>query len=503
MKKKKRSGKCFAAVILFSIGICFFCGCSEKKTEIVWYISDPKSYGVEEEAKPYQEVEAERFQLFNERLEELKIPAKVVFKYLPDRYEAKQEDFENGTLNQKEFLFQAEKIKKLTEKDTDADIVEFSPLEYGEFLRLDPYLEKEENKKVLKAIPETVWKANTINGKVYQIPNGNISVSEAAYVFYRPFLEKYQITLDEEKIKKMTPEEVVRFFLPYFEKERLLEGNYYLTSASDLDYMNYFGGRYIPVVKNSIDWNLAVDVKEKKIVSLLDTPEMQDMLEINRWIYDENLDAHIERQYRNGMPVFRTSHIPTIQELAQEPESEWKEIGLGNRMVKSSVGNGILKTSDEKELAVRVLAASMYDEELTNLMIYGVPDKEYRLEDGHAVFTEEGHMLSSMGSFQRSGNNRIAYPNELEVKDKAEKMEKLLKETPVQPYGNFTPAFDENLFGKMAEIAGIYIKIEGTSEFEEIPDLEAYIREQKQKLEEAGVTEVVSELQRQLDSWKE
>ena len=122
---------------------------------------------------------------------------------MPNRYEAKKEDFESAKLYEKEFLFQTKMIENLINKDSDADIVSFSPLEYDEFLVLDEYLKKKENQKVLKAIPETVWQANAINKKAYQIPRGNASVLEPTYVFYKPFLEEYQINLDEEKIKNM------------------------------------------------------------------------------------------------------------------------------------------------------------------------------------------------------------------------------------------------------------------------------------------------------------
>lgn len=504
MHKKKMKRKYLSRAIFVILLAGLFCGCSSKKKEIVWYISDPESYGIEKgEVVAYQEIKAERFQLFNNRLKELKIPAKVVFKYIPDRYEAKQEDFESGNLLEKEFLFQTKVIENLLDKDKDADIMAFSPLEYKKFLELDQYLKEEENKKVLNAVPEKVWKANTINQKTYQIPRGNVSISELTYVFYRPFLEKYQINLDEMEIQNKTPEEIIRFLEPYFEEEQLLEGKYYLTSATDLQYMRYLQKRYIPVIKNSRDCNLAVDVQEKKIVSLLDTPEMKKMLEINDLIYKKNLDAHIERQYQNGISVFRMTYIPTIKELTKKKDGEWVEISLGDRTVESSLGNGVLKESDEKELAVRVLTASMYDEELTNIMIYGVPNKEYQLKDGYAVCQGEQTALSSMGSFNQIGNNRIAYPNELEVKEKAEITEKLLEETSIQKYSNFIPVLDEKLSKKMAKIIEIYYDMERKTEFEEIWDFEVFIQEQKQKIKEAGAIEAISELQKQLDGWKE
>ena len=104
MKKKKISKNNFLTIVFVLLCGCFICGCSSKKTKIVWYISEPESYGVEKgEIAAYQEIETECFKLFNERLEELNIPAKVVFKYMPDRYEGKSEDFESGDLFEKEF----------------------------------------------------------------------------------------------------------------------------------------------------------------------------------------------------------------------------------------------------------------------------------------------------------------------------------------------------------------------------------------------------------------
>lgn len=49
-----------------------------KKEEIIWYISNPHFFHIED-AVPYEDLSSERFDLFNKRLEELNIPAKVTF----------------------------------------------------------------------------------------------------------------------------------------------------------------------------------------------------------------------------------------------------------------------------------------------------------------------------------------------------------------------------------------------------------------------------------------
>lgn len=82
MKKKHT----YFFMVVFFIGIfcaLLFMSVHEKRTEIIWYLTYPEYYGVEmSEIEPYQEVKSERFELFNKRLKNLGIPAKVVFKYL-------------------------------------------------------------------------------------------------------------------------------------------------------------------------------------------------------------------------------------------------------------------------------------------------------------------------------------------------------------------------------------------------------------------------------------
>lgn len=490
----------FVSIILIGM---FSIACSSKTSEIIWYISDPYNYDInKKDIEPWQPLESERFDLFNERLKELEIPAKVTFKYIPE-YQVTDEDWKNGEVMKKDLQFAGKIVETILKNDFEADIVNFKPIEYQQFIPLDEYFENQ--KEVKKVIPDSIWKANLINGKIYQIPKGGVSISETVYCFYKPFLEQYQVELNEKVIKQMSPKEVIELLLPYFEKKRFLNGQYYLTSASDLGYMNYFKGTETPVIRGRSDSNIALMLNEEKIVNLLETDEMREVLEIKQWIYDQNIDAHENIGSESGVPVFYIDSIASRAELNSTKNNitdEWVKISLGNEHISASNGNGILKDSNEKELAVQVLAASMYDEKLSNIMIYGVPEKDYTLKNGQAIYTE-GRRLSSMGAFSSIGNDLIAYPNEKQVLNKKEMAEKLLNQAEILPYNNFTPIWNEELWDKMVNIACIYYDIEGDIGNNEISDLNAYIEEKKAKLKETGVDEVVSELQKQVDSWEE
>ena len=472
----------------------------------MWYIEDPYFYTGEVNAEPYQEIRSERFELFNRRLKEMGIPAKVVFKYLPSRSDVKKSREEKVDLleDYKEDLdFAKNRMEQLLKKDREADIVSYQPLDYEAFLPLNEYLAKEENVKVKEALPKAIWNVNRVNGELYQIPKGNVSINETVYIFYKPFLEQYGIELNPEEIRQMNPKEVIEFLLPYFEANRLLEGRYYLTSASDLQYENFFLGRQLPVIPMYSDCNLSLQLTERKIESLLDTKEMQECLRVKQWIYDNDIDAHIEMKKGNyqARPVFQIMKIPTIEELTENFESEWVEVPLGNRMICHNIGNGVLKESKEKELAVRVLAASMYDKELSNLMIYGIKGKNYELKDGYVESEKE--MFSSMGSFGQIGNNLITYPNQMEVKEKREITERILQEVQYIPYSDFVPKWKEKSWQSMMNIAKIYWEINSIVGMTEVADLDEYLEKQNQKLRDAGVQKVIEDLQQQVNDWKE
>lgn len=500
----KRAWKAGAFILLAAAVCCVFAAVHlQKKAEIIWYLDEPGYFGVDrKEIKPYQEVYAKRFQLFNDRLTEMGISAKVVFKYAPDQYECDEEAYRDGSWYAKGICFSGEKIRTLMQNDARADIAQFSSVEYDSFLSLDAYAESEGMKRAKEAIPEEIWSANQINGKTYQIPRGNACIKEAAYCFDRSFLNQYQVSFEEEKIKKMTPEEVVNWLLPYFEKDRLLDRRYCLTDASYLNFSDYLLGESMPVLERTTN-NLYYNFKDKKITDSFSMKELRDGFALYQYIYENNLDAHEAPTAMTARPVFTIHNLPGVKELQRSGgEEDVLFIRLGNPYVTRSLGNGVLKSSKNQELAVQVLAASVYDEELSNLMIYGVPEEDYRLVDGHAVCLNEG-VVSYMGTFGAVGNNLIAYPNEQEAADKEERTRKLLKEISMDPNRNFIPDWNEDLLKRMSEVAAIYEQTVQTLRLSEVSDLEAYLEKQQKKLEEAGLLEVVSELQEQVERWEE
>ena len=212
----------------------------------------------------------------------------------------------------------------------------------------------------------------------------------------------------------------------------------------------------------------------------------------------------ISTELQTAVPVFTIETIPTLEELTVSTAySDRIRFSLGKRYLCPSIGNGVLNTSSNQQLAIEVLAASMYDETLSNLMIYGVPDKDYTLENGHAIY-KFNQVISSVGSFSPVGNNLIAYPNEYEVTDKVLVSEKLLEdESLLLPCSNFVPDVDDTTWEQISGIAAICHEAVFTAESEEISDLNTFLKEQNQKLYDAGIESLLSGIQSQLDAQKE
>lgn len=201
--------KYFPILLLCSLYCLLLSGCSfQKKEEIIWYISNPHFFHIED-AVPYEDLSSERFDLFNKRLEELDIPAKVTFRYLPDMDMSSDESDSITDTYKKSLDFSAHLIRTLKEQDPQADIVPFSPMEYREFVALDDSLASEKNSSVLDSLPDPIWNVNRINGKTYQIPRGSMPLSDTIYSFSASFLKDYNLTLNEQEITSMTPEEVI------------------------------------------------------------------------------------------------------------------------------------------------------------------------------------------------------------------------------------------------------------------------------------------------------
>lgn len=492
-----------AAILLFLllaavISISALTGAGQK-TQIVWYLEDPAFYGVQD-AIPFEEIKSERFDLFNKRLEELDIPAKVVFKY-QGLAEPSANSYEDGSWIEKSILGEAQNTRYLVRQDPQADIAGFSPAEYSLFHTLDAFLESEDGRKAREALPEKIWEANRIKGKLFQIPRGNVSVHGTAYCFRKSFLDQYQIRLDEEKIKKMTPEEVVRWLQPCFGDGGLLDDTYCLTDPAYLDFTNYFCDRLVPVLTGTTN-NIYLDLKGKRIVDGLSLREIQREFQLYQYIYRNDLDAHTQVS-QSPVPVFSMEQMPELSMLREkDEEQEWQNVSTDRMYVCKSRGNGVLTGSEHPQLAMQVLAASVCDATLSNLMIHGVEGKDYELKGGHAVSHGNTH-LSYLGSFSAVGNNLIAYPNELEVTDKEEKTRQLLQQIPVIPLLNFTPEWDQDMLEKMSRLAAVYQETAAQVMYSGVKDLNAYLAKQQKKLEKEGLAEMISFLSAQADSWEE
>lgn len=296
----------------------------------------------------------------------------------------------------------------------------------------------------------------------------------------------------------MTPEEVIQWLQPYFKDHPILDERFYLTSADDLWYEAYLETGNVPLIWGTT-YNLAMNIETSKVYA-----QVWEMASLFRWIYDENIDAHAEAERDAAHPVFRVGICDmweTDPDQQQQDESYY-EVKLNHARLGRSMGNGVLKTSDKKGVAVQVLAATMYDEELSNLMIHGIQGTDYELKDGKVVYMDE-NADTTAGSYSQVGNNFIAFPKEAEIMDKKHTIEQRLESIKMNPKSNFVPTWTKEMWKQATGIVEVCSDIWMEMAYSDVDNMEVYRKEQEQKLEDLGINELIAELQKQVEQWED
>lgn len=473
-------------IIFLFLLLYMLSGCeSTKQNEIVWYIRDPAYYGIDEtQYQPYEKLNSKRFDLFNQRLKELNIDATVTFKYYKNTNE---ENMYNDvqTYLKEDLRYQYQRVDRLIKKDPQADLVEFSFVEYQAFEPLDKYYPS--NHKIYEVLPSKLLDANKVEGILYQLPKGNVSIRQTTYYFNEQFLKDCNLEIDEA-ISNKTIEEIIEMLIPYFEQNEKLSDSYYLTSFQDINpYFEY----YSSMNPMSNDYGLCFDLKQHKVIHILESEEYLNIIKTCKKICNNNLDGHDYISNQQLLCAFYVNTIPTIKQLSsQEINTGYIDYGVDKSVLSYSLGNGVLKTSNDKALAAEVLAATMYDETLTNLMIYGVENEDYILDDG---VVKSNQFVSSNGSFSQIGNNLIAYPNQMEVKNKKDITFSMIEKLKVNPYIPYELNQDD--LDNLIEIESLLYAFDLDQEL----TLKQQIDGIKAKMKEYNVDELKQTLQKQWD----
>ncbi|MGM9974320.1 MAG: ABC transporter substrate-binding protein [Clostridiaceae bacterium] len=370
----------------------------------------------------------------------------------------------------------------------------------GKWLNLKPYLSTV-GKEMYAAIDPILWQGVTVEDGIYGIPtNKELAVPEN-FVFTEELVKKYNIEVDKyhsfsslepllEMIKEKEPE-VIPLSMDSSRKNIFAFNGY-----------EYIVSPYVPLMINSYD-------DELRVVNIYDTDYGMDILNTLHSYYVKgyiNADAPI----RTMDSLFRDER-PLITIASGGPFSHisWS-IDRGYPVVSNQISPAIITTesvrssvmvvnskTEHPEACVEFLNLINTDKEIRNLLNYGIEGVHYEL-------TEEDQVKITYSAYRgvpyTQGNWFILHTTEGEPKDKWERL-KAFNDTAVasQLFG-FTPDLSKynNIVNKIKAISAEYYPALNTGSV----DPSVYVPKFLGELEEAGISELTRELQKQINQWK-
>ena len=466
------------------ISFLLFFGCSEAQDEIITIYIPEYSESWMDSGK----VIDDRINTLNEKL-----------KHKGKKYTVEIKTVENNLAETDVLATQKTMLEDLTKNK--ADIVYFNsnqPLyEYYKVLNED--FEKENGKKVLKEIPEHLLEANKINNNIYYIPKVTIPYQQHYVVFDDTFYKKYK---NEISANIGNSVELLSALIHSYQSEKnaiLMDGNPVSCFAILASDYNQIKGT-----------PLFIDEKGE-VINPLDEKNFMDVYQL---LIEADLKGYTgsnftekekEAFYQKGTTGLDYSNSYLSGDSYGLSDANGTEIPLDDHKypVRTS-GYGILKTSEHAENAFDFLCEINTDQELSDLLIYGESPE----------INAEGNIVTDKGYFDglfmgTLGNDMITTPQVDQKTDKKSIVFELDRQASVN---SLKPDILDlsNMVEKIDKINNIWNDFDSITSNFKVYDyknvtmddvLQMFSRENK-KLKEAGIDDVITELQKQVDAYE-
>ncbi|MBO9609654.1 MAG: ABC transporter substrate-binding protein [Paenibacillaceae bacterium] len=373
----------------------------------------------------------------------------------------------------------------------------------GAFLALDDLINKYAP-AVKTSMPQFVWDATKIGGKIYGVPNYQTVTNKEGFIIYKEYIDKYKI--DTTKLKKFADIEPVLAQVKAAEKSDFVYGMYRLGQFGNLA-RTY---NMEPVVPNIAYINLS---NPDKIVSLFDTPEYESYLNTVRDWYKKGYINQDAATLKAMTDLQKAGKTPFSFHNALKPGGEAEaKVQMGGRDVvyvptsETYAGtNTIITTmqainakSANPERAMMLINLVNTDADLYNLLKFGIEGKHYtKNADGTAKLTKDSGYAMWDWAIGNVFNGLVLEGKDPKVAEATKKENEGAKPSPIMGFKFQTGPV-------AAEIANITALIDeyGPGLNTGTVDAKDKLAEYKDKLKKAGIDKVVAEVQKQLDEWK-
>ena len=349
------------------------------------------------------------------------------------------------------------------------------------------------------AIPEYWFEATKSGGEIYAVPNQQIAATIPALTMDKKWADKYNF--DYTKVK--TPKDIE----PFLEEIRVNEPEEYPVRGAVNNY-------YVQDTYEGITGGVGLDrtnTGELKAIYEWDAKGFEDDLALARDWYEKGyIRSDIASVMDDTNDFYGGKYVVTT--TGWKPGFEAAQAGnLGGEHVAMKLADksyirkaDLLSTmyaisaySKNPEKAIKLLALIQTNKELYNLLAHGIEDVHYtKVDDNHIKLNEEsGYYLNMSWAF---GNQFNAYLLEGQDDNVWEETKKMNDEGERSRLLSFS-LDSANIQTQLSQIATIqqqYTNLRNGS-----ADWKTVLEEYKSKMKNAGVEDVLNEVQRQLDEY--
>lgn len=472
-------------IMCFLFTVMFLCGCSFQQDPIVISVYLPKNL------EPWVTNGDMETAVQNERIDELNLMLKDLGKdYKVEFYVVDEQEESIPTRKHAE-----DQMKEL--QNHHADIALFSsniPLS-NYFASLNDDMEQNQGKTLREEIPDHLFEANKINGNMYYVPKISFPFHQNAVSFQREYYQAHQKDLEAYL---QDPLELLQYLVDTYQRK---ENELLFLRADEKTALQY---KYAGIEGTP----LYVDRSNKKVINPL---EHKDFLKFYQLIVSANLKKLNGRDftqqdwdefYDNGKDIlsFEGGYINDETGYGNY-KTDRVMMTYGGKIPAVTSGFGILETSKHKEEAFDFLCEINTNNDISNLLIYGKDPKK----DGSGRVVEDkgffegtyfgflgNDMISLVDRDQKENKKEIVFQNDAlsdlklwvpvcydlsEIADTADQINAIWKD-----FDSFTMMYDQP-----------------GATFHSMEEAMQLLEKENKELKEAGIDQMINQLQSQLD----
>lgn len=349
-------------------------------------------------------------------------------------------------------------------------------VEDGNLVPLDEYLTSVDGKILYESINEKLWKSTSNDGKIYLIPNSAMSFNPEVYYFNDIYIPKDYVFNEETFIALCKGFDLPMdnaFLIPYV--------------ATILDL-----GRFIK--SDPLCSAVFADCQTLKIDSLFNQPGFIQFITMLNRFYKEGLiskDLSLKNN-SNYRTLLEDNNYVVALAITTDVKTDTRFEIIPNYITSGLNGSiGISSKSTQADDAFKLLSLIFTQEELANLLIYGIEEVDYVLVDN--TVQDKDAFLNEMafGLF-----NNIYPPSK--DKNRVYKKQEQINNTLLSPYAgfNFNPLGYEDIIIRIEEIAFKNLDVWKEDDFEN------KISSIRIELEEAGINQLIDAVKEQVEAWE-